>query len=98
MDRQNYTVILLTNKRIKQVVNNYWFIDRKEAERYAEGISIGAHMATGTTHAVIMLLNGEYNNECITKNLDCKSQKVFLTEYLWPMQEQEQANELLLTL
>lgn len=68
----------------------YWFDSKEQAERYAEGMTIGASAATGVRYAVIMLLNGEYDNECITKDMDYKTQDVFFREYLWPKQEQEQ--------
>lgn len=93
MERLNYTVILLTTKRVKRVMPDYWFDSREQAERFAEGLQIGADLATDSRkHAVILLPDGEFKKDCITKNMDNKHNEVFLRSYLWP--KQEQANEL----
>lgn len=83
MERLNYTVITVSSKEVKHIVNNVCFDDRASAERYAEGLSIGASLA-GKRWGVMMLMNGEYNpSTAISKNMDNAKIQAYYQGYVW---------------
>lgn len=87
MARLNYTVITVSAKEVKHVANNICFDSREYAERYAEGLTVGAAMA-GKKYGVIMLLNGvDHIGTTISKNMDYKRMQNYFRGYLWPKQE-----------
>lgn len=84
MERLNYTVITVSAKEVKHVINGVCFDSRKEAERYAEGLTVGASMA-GKRYGVMMLLNGEYDaHTAISKQMDYRKMQTYFRDYNWP--------------
>lgn len=83
MGRLNYTVITVSTKEVKHIQNNVCFDNRTSAERYAEGLTIGAAMA-GKRWGVMMLLNGEYDHHtAISKNMDNAKRQAYFKGYEW---------------
>lgn len=71
-ERLNYTLVVVNNARILKCVPDYCFDTREEAERWAEGITIGTSIV-GKKCGVMMLLNGKYDyTTAISKNLTSK--------------------------
>ena len=82
MEQLNYTLIVVSVKGIKQI-GSVCFDSRKEAERYAEGLTVGATLA-GKNYGVIMLLNSEEHiNTIISKQMDYRKMQVYFREYKW---------------
>lgn len=70
----NYTIFIVSNKRFESY-GNFNFATREDAERYAEGITFGL-WTQGKNWAVVMLQDGEYNEQTmITKNLTAKQNR-----------------------
>lgn len=75
-----YTIIIVSTKAVKSVQEHFNGLDNREwAERYAEGITHGLHVA-GKNCGVIMLPNGEFTKDTITKDCFGKHMDVF---YKW---------------
>lgn len=92
MTRLNYTVITVSAKEVKRVVNNICFDNKQFAERYAEGITAGAALA-GKHYGVMMLLDGIHDPKtAITKNMDSKRMQNYFRDYLWPKEEADGLN------
>lgn len=89
MAQLNYTVIAVSAKEVKHVANNICFDCREYAERYAEGLTVGAAMA-GKHYGVMMLLDGIHDPKtAITKNMDYKRMQNYFRGYAWPREEAE---------
>lgn len=71
-ERLNYTLVVVNNARIVEYMPNYWFDNKRDAERFAEGMTIGTSIV-GKKCGVMMLLNGKYDYKtAISKNLTSK--------------------------
>lgn len=83
----NYTIFIVSNKRFESY-GNFNFATREEAERYAEGITFGL-MTQGKKRAVVMLRDGNYNEDTmITKDLGSKQNDVFF----WGLSDKMKGN------
>lgn len=75
-DRLNYTLIVVNNARIVKYIPDYCFATREEAERWAEGMTIGTSIV-GKKCGIMMLLNGKYDYKtAICKDLTNKQRDI----------------------
>ena len=83
MERLNYTVVIVSTRDAKVVASDLYFDSHKEAERYAEGLTVGASIA-GKRYGVMMLLNREYDaHTTISKQMDYRKMQVYFRNYEW---------------
>lgn len=83
MEKLNYTVITVSAKEVKHIVCGVCFDSRQEAERYAEGLTVGASLA-GKQYGVMMLLNGRYDaRTAISKQMDYRKMQAYFRDYEW---------------
>lgn len=71
-ERLNYTLVVVNNARIVEYIPNYCFDNKRDAERFAEGLAIGTSII-GKKCGVMLLLNGKYDyTTAISKDLTSK--------------------------